>query len=66
MDIIGGLQNTKGVEDFALTPFIFLVRMKALKAYGMGIQWGYWGAFIGVSFNWPLREKRFRILKATT
>ena len=36
-------------EDFALTPFVFLINAKVehLWSYGFGLCWGYWA--IGLS-----------------
>ena len=40
MKIIAGYRNTKlDCEDLELTPYIFLVNVKAFRIYGLGICW---------------------------
>lgn len=56
MRIIGGFQNTKtNSEDFALTPYLFLVKMngKIIKVFGIGICWGFYSIYFGLGFNIP-------------
>lgn len=35
-------ENTKGIEDFALTPFIIIPFSRKAHIYGIGISWGFW------------------------
>ena len=40
-------------EDFALTPYLFIVYSKAEHGdcYGIGLAWGWWGGFVGLAVN---------------
>ena len=65
MNLIGGYQNTKiNQEDFALTPYLFIVFVKAkiIKVYGFGLCWGYHSAYIGIGFGMPKKYSGFRTL----
>lgn len=48
-------------EDFALTPYLFLVHSKATDSscYGIGIAWGWWGVFTAVAIGVPVNTPRF-------
>lgn len=69
--LIVGLQDTRThKEDFALTPYLFLVKTKGeysiggeFSVYGIGICLFYWAFFIGVGFNVPKKMKFFRYYK---
>jgi hypothetical protein len=65
--IIGGYQNTKlNNEDFALTPFVFLVcpeKLKCLIIRGIGLCWGHHAVYIGVGFGIPKDFPCFRSKK---
>lgn len=66
MRIISGFQDTRtNNEDFALTPFLFGVfgHYKIIKAYGIGVCWGYYSFFIALGFNIPKKFPTFKILK---
>ena len=65
MKILFNYQNTKGVEDFALTPFLFGVLFKGenIKVFGIGICWGWYCFAISLGFNIP---KGFPIYKTLT
>ena len=55
MRIIGGYENTfANGEDFALTPYLFLVISKKVNVYGLGICWGHYAIFIGLGINVPM------------
>ena len=66
MRILGGYQNTKAKEDFALTPFLFSVWITGdvIKVYGIGISWGWWNCYIALGFNIPPNYKSFKELKS--
>ena len=51
----GGYQNTKNNrEDFALTPYLFLVKYWAdIKVLGIGICWAHYSFWIGIGYNVP-------------
>lgn len=69
MRILGGYQNTKNSnEDFALTPYIFsvMVRVEKTRAFGLGICWGYYAAYLGIGFNVPKSFKSFKRYKNKT
>lgn len=53
--IYGKTDTRKNGEDFALTPYIFLVNCIEgnSKVYGLGICWGYSACFISYGFNVP-------------
>lgn len=41
-------------EDFALTPYIFLVKyIGEFKIFGFGLCWGWWSISIQIGFNVP-------------
>lgn len=66
MRILGGYQNTKiNGEDFALTPYLFLVftKLETVSVYGIGICWGFHSAYIGFGFGVPKNYKSFKTLK---
>lgn len=51
LKIMYGVQNTKNNgENFALTPYLFLIiaKGKMIQVYGLGIRWGYYSIDIGV------------------
>ena len=54
--LISGYQDTRtNNEDFALTPYLFLVKSKGkiINAYGLGFCWGFYSVFIGLGINIP-------------
>ena len=56
VNFLSGYQNTKkNGEDFALTPYLFLVNGQNYesKCLGIGICWGYYGFFIAFATNIP-------------
>lgn len=54
MKIIAGYQNTKGKEDFAITPYISGIWSKGkYKVYGLSFCWGWWCVFISIALNAP-------------
>ena len=66
MRIIGGYQNTRNNdEDFAITPYLLLVKMfgKEISVIGLGICWGWCAVYIGLGFNLPKEIKSFYIHK---
>ena len=71
--LIAGLQDTRiNNEDFAITPYLFLVKTKGeynfggeFNIYGIGICLFYWAVFIGIGFNVPKTMKFFRYYKYT-
>ena len=63
--IVSGYQNTKyNCEDFALTPYLFLVYAygKKNQVYGIGLCWGYWSVYVGIGFNIPKGYRGFKII----
>lgn len=70
MRIIGGYQDTRtNKEDFALTPYLFLVWLNdsyVIKVYGIGLCWLYHSAYIGIGFNIPKNYPSFKVLKNKT
>ena len=63
--LIGGYQNTKSnKEDFALTPYLFLVWFsgEVVKVYGIGICWGYHSFYIGIGKNVPKNINSFHVV----
>lgn len=65
MKIIGGYQDTRtNGEDFALTPYLFLVIAKFyfVQVYGIGLCWGFWSIYLGIGFNIPKEYSGFRII----
>ncbi len=65
MRIIGGYQYTrKNKEDFALTPYLFLVYfMSEFKVFGIGLCWGYGSIYIGLGANIPKNYPSFKVIK---
>jgi len=65
LNIIGGFQDTRtNHEDFALTPFLYLVFVnKISKAFGLGLCWGHCAVFLGISINAPKGMPRFMVVK---
>lgn len=64
MRIIGGYQNTKtNNEDFAITPYLFGVKMfgKEIKVIGFGICWGHASVYLGVGFGVPKDYPSFKV-----
>jgi hypothetical protein len=64
MKIIGGYQNTKSNnEDFAITPYLFGVKMfgERIKVIGIGICWAWLSFYIGLGFNLPKKIPRWSI-----
>jgi hypothetical protein len=60
--IIGGYQNTKlNKEDFAITPYLFLVcaTLEIVSVYGIGLCWGH---YIGFGFGIPKGYPKFTVL----
>ena len=63
MRIQGGFQDTRtNNEDFALTPFLFLVWIsgQVISVYGFGLCWGYYSIYFGLGFNIPKNFPHFR------
>ncbi len=62
---ISGFQDTRtNNEDFALTPYLFLVWVTDnIKARGIGICWGYYSFFLGFGINVPNGFPLFKIFK---
>jgi hypothetical protein len=61
--MIGGYQNTKiNKEDFALTPYLFIVfeKLEIISAYGIGLCWGHHSTYIGFGFGIPKDFPTFR------
>lgn len=65
MRILFNYQNTKGKEDFALTPFLFGVwfKVESVKSIGIGICWGWYAFSISLCNGVP---KGFPIYKNLT
>ena len=66
MRLIGGYQNTKtNNEDFAITPYLFGVKMVGQKVMviGLGICWGYASVFLGIGFGIPENYPTFKVLR---
>ena len=64
--LIGGYQNTKlNKEDFAITPFLFVVcvNLVLISIKGIGICWGHHAVYIGIGFGIPDNYPRFKNLK---
>ena len=61
--LIFGFQDTRGnKEDFALTPYLFLIDVKGdffKRILGLGICWGYYAVYISVGINVPPTTKTF-------
>jgi hypothetical protein len=61
--IATGWQNTReNNEDFAITPYLFLVipqKPNKYKTYGFGLCWGSKAVFVSYSFNVPKETKFF-------
>lgn len=63
--IIGGFKDTRdNKEDFALTPYLFIVNSKSTSSsvYGIGICWGYYSFYLVLGFNIPKEYPTFRNL----
>ena len=59
MKIIAGYRNTKlDCEDLELTPYIFLVNVKAFRIYGLGICWLHQSFYVALGFNMPKKYKK--------
>jgi len=66
MRIVRGYQNTKNNnEDFAITPYLFGVKMNGIviKVFGLGLCWGHHSVYFGIGFNLPKNYPSFKILK---
>ena len=64
-NLIGGFLDARtNGEDFAITPYLFTVFVKkaVIKAYGLGLCWGYYSFYLGVGHNIP-KEIRFTFKK---
>ena len=60
MKIITGYCNTKlNCEDLELTPYIFLVNVKAFRIYGLGICWLHQSFYVALGFNMPKKYNGF-------
>lgn len=62
MKLFCGFQNTKeNKEDFALTPYLFLVwvNVKKSKVRGIGICWGYFAFYIAYGYHIPYVKNYF-------
>jgi hypothetical protein len=62
MRLQGGFQDTrKNNEDFALTPYIFVVSFtgEIISVYGLGLCWGYYSIYFGLGFNIPKKIPRW-------
>ena len=65
MRIVGGYQDTRlNKEDFAITPFLFLVWFSGtqIKVYGIGFCWGFYSVYLGLGFGIPRSIPNFIIL----
>lgn len=62
MRIAGGYQDTRdNGEDFALTPYLFLVYFNSeIKVFGIGLCWGFYSFYLGIGFNIPKDYKFFK------
>ena len=66
MKIIICFQDTRtNDEDFAITPYIFLVCGAVSKShfFGLGLCWGYYSICFALGFNLPKNYKTFRVIK---
>ena len=66
MRLIGGYQNTKtNKEDFAITPYLFGVKMfgDKIKVIGLGICWGYGSVYLGFGVGIPKNHPSFKVLR---
>lgn len=66
MRFIGGYQNTKtNNEDFAITPYLFGVKMfgDKIKVIGLGICWGHASVYLGLGFGIPKNYPSFKVLR---
>lgn len=70
IQITGGFQDTRNNgEDFALTPFLFLVYASTLMPiinkkswiFGIGICWGWYSVFIGIRRNFYKQIPKFTV-----
>lgn len=65
LKIVSGYQDTRdNQEDFAITPFLFLVYMNGgiIKVIGLGICWGWFSFYIGIGNNIPKGYPNFKKL----
>jgi hypothetical protein len=56
MRLIRGLQDTRtNGEDFALTPYLGLVKAvkRPMRLYGLSLTWGYYTIYLGLGFSLP-------------
>ena len=63
MKMIRGYMNTKSNnEDFAITPYLFGVKVigKKIKVIGLGICWGYASFFLGFGFGVSKNYQSFK------
>ena len=66
MRVVGGFQDTRNnEEDFALTPYLFVVWASEdiIKVCGIGICWGYYSVYIGIGYGIPASYPSFKIHK---
>lgn len=66
LSLTSGFQDTRtNNEDFAITPYIFgvYVNRPICSVIGIGICWGYYAIFIGITKNAPKNYPKFTILK---
>lgn len=62
MKIVLGYQDTRtNKEDFALTPYLFLVKLfgKEIKVLGIGLCWFHSSAYIAIAFGLPKKYPTF-------
>jgi hypothetical protein len=62
---IGGFQDTRtNKEDFALTPYLFVVWVtgEVIKVRGIGICWGYYAVYLALGWNIPPNYPSFKVL----
>ena len=62
MTLVGGYQDTRtNHEDFAITPFLFLVWLnnERFKIYGLGICWGFHSTYLGIATKLPKGYPKF-------
>ena len=63
---MGGLMDTRtNKEDFALTPFLFLVDFKGdvIRVVGLGVCWGHYSVYVGIGKNVPKENRWSNFLK---
>jgi len=62
--LISGYMNTRlNNEDFALSPYIFIVYHKGgkLKVFGIGLCWGFHSIHISLGVNLPKEYPTFKV-----